>query len=198
VFRSRRRDVVFPQSEHARLAGALAALFRVDDDVVAGILWHDRGYPPMDTDGIREVPPERWHELMRAGFAPETENPVMDHVVRMHIHRLCRGAAPDLAAELEPGLAASLRRSGLSAEAAAAADRVTEVCDAAAFDFCFEEPATGTAGGVRYTVDGEGGIAFDPWPSAAAPIDGWILAFPADGYPDRAVPVVVPFGAGPE
>jgi hypothetical protein len=198
MFRSRRRDVVFPQSEHARLAAALAAVFAASPEVTAGIAWHDRGYPAMDTDEIGAMDDDRWSQLMRAGFATSSASAVVDHVARMHIHRLVSGSGlPGLAAELAPGLAASLERSGLSEEEAAAIDRITHACDTAAFDFCFEQPGEGEAGGVRHAVDGHGGITFDPWPEGAKPVEGWILAFAADGYPQRPAPVVVPFRAEP-
>ena len=198
MFRSRRRDIVFPQSEHARLAAALAAVFSAPADVTAGIAVHDRGYPAMDTDEIGAMDDERWSQLMRAGFAAATASPVADHVARMHIHRLVSGSGlPTLAAELARALPPSLERSGLTAAEAAAIDRVTHACDTAAFDFCFEQPGGGEAGGVRYTVDGSGGITFDPWPAGAEAVEGWILAFAADGYPDRPAPVVVPFRAAP-
>jgi hypothetical protein len=197
MFRSRRREVVFPQWEHARLAAALAAVFGASAEVTAGIAWHDRGYPPMDTDEIGAMADDRWRALMRAGFDAETARPVVDHVARMHIHRLVRRNHPDLAAELAARLTASLARSGLSADEAAAADRVTDVCDMAAFDFCLEEPADGAVDGIGYSVDGHGGIAFDPWPAGAAAVAGWILGFQTDGYPDRAAPVVVPYAVRP-
>ena len=195
MFRSRRRDIVFPQSEHARLAAMLAAATGAEPRIVAGVLWHDRGYPPLDTDGIGEMPPERWADLMRAGFEPETAHPVVDHMARMHIHRLARNARPELAAELEPALPASLARSGMTAEEAAAADAVTELYDMVAFDFCLEEPVTGSAQGVAYELDGQGGIVLDPWPLAPAALDGFVTAFLAEGYPDLPAPVVVPFRA---
>ena len=195
MFRSRRRDIVFPQSEHARLAAMLAAATGAEPRIVAGVLWHDRGYPLLDTDGIGEMPPERWADLMRAGFEPETADPVVDHMARMHIHRLARNARPELAAELEPALPASLARSGMTAEEAAAADAVTELYDMVAFDFCLEEPVTGSAQGVAYELDGQGGIVLDPWPLAPAALDGFVTAFLAEGYPDLPAPVVVPFRA---
>jgi hypothetical protein len=197
MFRSRRRDIVFPQSEHARLAAMLAAAAGAEPRVVAGVLWHDRGYPPLDADGIGEMPPERWAALMRAGFEPETADPVVDHMARMHIHRLARNARPELAAELEPALPASLARSGMTAEEAAAADAVTELYDMVAFDFCLEEPASGTVSGVTYEVDGEGGITLDPWPLVPVELDGFVTAFRGEGYPDRPAPVIVPFSARP-
>ena len=197
MFRSRRRDIVFPQSEHARLAALLAAATGADPRIVAGVLWHDRGYPQLDADGIGEMSSERWAELMRAGFAPETADPVVDHMARMHIHRLTRNAGSPVAAELEPALPASLARSGMTAEEAAAADAVTELYDMVAFDFCLEEPATGSAQGVDYELDGHGGIALHPWPLKPAALDGFVTAFLSEGYPDLPAPVLVPFWARP-
>ena len=197
MFRSRRRDIVFPQSEHARLAAMLAGASGAEPRIVAGVLWHDRGYPALDTDGIGEMQPERWADLMRAGFEPETADPVVDHMARMHIHRLTRNAGSPVAAELEPALPASLVRSGLTADEAAAADAVTELYDMVAFDFCLEEPASGSVSGVAYEVDGEGGITLDPWPLVPAELEGFIVAYLAEGYPDRPAPVIVPFSARP-
>jgi hypothetical protein len=197
MFRSRRRDVVFPQSEHARLAALLAGASGAAPRVVAGVLWHDRGYPALDTDGIGEMSPERWAALMRAGFEPETADPVVDHIARMHIHRLARSAAPTLAAELEPALPASLERTGMTGDEAAAADAVTELYDMVAFDFCLEQPASGSVAGVAYEIDGRGGITLDPWPLVPAELDGLIAGFLSEGYPERPAPVIVPFAARP-
>jgi hypothetical protein len=197
MFRSRRRAIVFPQSEHARLAALLAAATGAEPGIVAGVLWHDRGYPPFDTDGIGEMAPERWADLMRAGFEPDTADPVVDHMARMHIHRLARYARPELAAELGPALAGSLARSGMTAEEAAEADAVTELYDMVAFDFCLEEEMTGSVQGVAYELDGRGGIALDPWPLVPAALDGLVTAFLTEGYPDLPAPVVVPFSARP-
>jgi hypothetical protein len=197
MFRSRRRDVIYPQGEHARLAAMLAAATGADARIVAGVLWHDRGYPPLDTDGIGEMSAERWAALMRAGFEPDTADPVVDHMARMHIHRLTRNAGSPVAAELEPALPASLARSGMTAGEAAAADAVTELYDMVAFDFCLEEPASGSVSGVAYRVDGEGGITLDPWPLVPPRLDGFVTAFLGEGYPERPAPVAVPFSARP-
>jgi hypothetical protein len=197
MFRSRRRDVVFPQSEHARLAAMLAWAAGREPRIVAGVLWHDRGYPPLDADGIGEMEPERWALLMRAGFEPDTADPIVDHMARMHIHRLTKGTAPAVAAEFEPALPASLERSGLTPEEAAAADAMTNLCDMVAFDFCLEEPASGSVAGVAYQIDGQGAIRLDPWPLVPAELDGFIVGFLAEGYPERPAPVIVPFAVRP-
>ena len=89
MFRSRRRPVVFPQAEHARLAGTIALAWGNDqfarpalpfDAFVRGVTLHDRGYGQLDADGIGEVPPDRWVAIQRASFAPRGEEPVVDLV----------------------------------------------------------------------------------------------------------------------
>jgi hypothetical protein len=211
VFRSARRDVVFPQAEHARLAASIALAWGNDvvaptplrgPSFVAGVALHDRGYPPLDSDGIGEVPPERWLEIQRESFRPRNEDAVVDLVVAMHVQRLIRGARGDaLANALDGDLHDLHGRAGVSERAAAAADLITDLCDRIAFDFCFEKPAEGAlevagANGsgsvrVRYALDGAGTVRLDPWPLDRPRLDGLLFAFDAAGYPADLTPLVV-------
>src|SRR5207249_1188152 len=77
MFRSQRRDVVFPQAEHAELAGDLALAWGNDefdrpalpfDSFVRGVALHDRGYGELDTDEIGVVARGRWLKIQLAGF----------------------------------------------------------------------------------------------------------------------------------
>src|ERR687886_932448 len=110
MFRSRRRPVVYSQAEHARIAAAIAAVWGNDafprppvpfDAFVRGVALHDRGYGELDADGIGEVASERWLELQRRSFTPRGEDPVVDLVVALHVHRLVartRGPLAEMAA----------------------------------------------------------------------------------------------------
>jgi hypothetical protein len=202
VFRSSRRAVVFPQAEHARLAGAIALAWGNDDfarppvpfdEFVRGVTLHDRGYGELDADGIGEVAPERWIGIQRAGFAPRGEEPVVDLVVALHVHRLVAGGDPAMTAAL-PELH---RLAGIAEGDAAEADRITNLCDRIAFDFCVEEPAGGRVGAIEYAVDGYGGITLEPWPLGLPGLVGIVFGFRAEGYPGELEPVVVPFDARP-
>jgi hypothetical protein len=96
--------------------------------------------------------------------------------------------------ELLPGLVAA---AGVTREEADAADAVTDVCDRIAFLFPFEEAAAGDVRGTAYELDGKGSVILDPWPLAVPRLPGLVTAYEADGYPERLVPVVVPFDIRP-
>ena len=106
---------------------------------------------------------------------------------------------------MDDALPALVRDAGVSADDAAAADRITDLCDRISFDFCLEEPdsgavevlgADGTPVRVAYAVDGRGTITLDPWP-LDRPALGGTLAFAAEGYPEVLEPVPTPFAVEP-
>lgn len=217
MFRSRRRPVVFPQAEHARLAGMIALAWGNDrfarpplpfGAFVRGVTLHDRGYGQLDADGIGEVPADRWVAIQEASFAPHGEDAVADLVVALHVQRLVSGNDQAVSAAMKAALPELHRAAGVDESDAAEADRITDLCDGIAFDFCVEDPGSGRVAvapargaepvAVAYAVDGHGEITLDPWPLGPAGISGIVLAFEADGYPDRIEPVVVPFHVRPD
>jgi hypothetical protein len=205
VFRSRRRAIVFPQADHARLAGALALAWREPppglsfEAFVRGVADHDRGYGEHDDDEIGAVASERWVGIQRRGFAPRGVDSVVDLVAALHVRRLLSSQDDDheraAYAEVDSLLPSLLAAAGVTAAQAEGADRITNVCDRVAFEFCFEEQAEGEVRGVAYTLDGIGGITLDPWPLAVERLVGLVPAYEADGYPERLVSIVAPFEA---
>jgi len=214
VFRSATRPIVYPQAEHAGFAAEIALQWGNDEvarpplpfeSFVRGVALHDRGYGQLDADPIGEVTTERWLEIQEAGAAPAGEDPVVDLVVALHIRRLManwRTAAESAAAKrLDEALPALHRAAAADPADAAEADRVTNLCDRISFDFCIEEEATGTVAApdpVAYAIDGEGEVTLAPWPLRVPRLDGLIVAFHADGYPQRLEPVVVAYTIRPE
>ncbi len=206
MFRSVRRPLVFPQADHARFAATIALHWRQRpplpfDAFVRGVADHDRGYGEHDDAEIGAVDNASWVEIQRAGFKPRGEDAVVDLVVALHIRRLLtppddelETAAREELDELLPGL---LKAAAVSAEDAEAADAVTNVCDRLAFLFPFEEPASGEVRGISYRLDGLGTVMLEPWPLAVPWLRGLVPAFEADGYPERLVPIVVPFDVRP-
>jgi hypothetical protein len=213
VFRSSRRPVVFPQAEHARFAATIALAWGNGEfpkpalpfeSFVRGVALHDRGYEALDTDGIGEVPRGRWLEIQRRSFMPQDDDPVVDLVVAMHVHRLVspprdefeRKAVDEMSAQL-PELQ---RRARVDPVAATAADTVTDLCDRISFDLCVEEATTGGAavatdshGGrreVRYAIDGRGLVCVEPWPLRPTRLDVLLVGYRAERYPQELEPVV--------
>jgi hypothetical protein len=191
VFRSTVRPVVYPQAEHARLAEAIAAAWRPDtiplpfESFVRGVALHDRGYGELDNDSLGEVEQARWLEIMRRGFEPQDDDPVVDLVVALHIRRLVGNATPEFAA----GLPARLEAAGVSEADAAAADAITNLCDRISFSFCFEEEGAGTIGSLAYTVAADGAATLAPWPLVVPELRKTVVGYWADGYPQRLEPV---------
>ncbi len=84
------------------------------------------------------------------------------------------------------------------------ADKITRLCDNAAFYFCFEGewerkaavcPKVGSdeAVEIEYCVEENGRLSITPWPFSVPIIMGNILGFQADRYPEQLNPIVVPF-----
>ncbi len=202
MFHSRRRSIVFPQADHARLAGALALSWRERpalpfDSFVRGVADHDRGYGEHDADEIGSVESERWVAIQRRGFTVRSGDPVVDLVASLHVRRLLSSQADEheraAFAEVTALLPSLLDVAGATEEEAERADAITNVCDRIAFDFCFEEPSEGQVRGIAYALDGQGSITLEPWPLTVPRLVGLVTAYEADGYPERLVPVVVPF-----
>jgi hypothetical protein len=179
MFRSSRRPVVYPQAEHARLAGAIAAAWRPEDvplpfdSFVRGVTLHDRGYGELDDDPIGDTATERWCEIQTRGFRATSGDEICDLVVALHIRRLVgddveHPARAALAREIDEAL-------GDVPQAARDADRITETCDMLSFEFCSTEPER---------------LVLDPWPLAVPFLRCVVGGFAAEGYPQRLEPVV--------
>lgn len=212
MFRSKQRPVVYPQAEHSRLSGVIAAAWGNDDvarpplpfdSFVRGVALHDRGYGELDDDPLGEVAPERWLEIARRGFDAQDDDPVVDLVVAMHVRRLVShskfpGGAETLAA-FDAELPRRIEAAGVDAAAAAAADPITDLCDRLAFSFCFEEADSGTVErlGMSYAVNEDGSTTLAPWPLAVPSLSETVTGYRSEGYPDRLEPVERVFRLAP-
>jgi hypothetical protein len=207
VIGSKRRAVVFPQAEHARLAGTLALAWQERpplpfESFVRGVADHDRGYGELDNDELGAIESEPWVAIQRRGFAPRGEDAVVDLVAAMHVRRLLSSQDDEheraAFAEVDALMPSLLDAAGASVDEADEADRITNVCDRIALLFCIEEPADGEVRGHAYALDGLGGITIDPWPLAVTRLVGLVAGYAAEGYPEKLVPVVTPFDARPQ
>jgi uncharacterized protein DUF3891 len=212
VFRSRQRPVVYPQAEHARLSGVIAASWGNDEvprpplpfeSFVRGVALHDRGYGMLDDDPLGEMARERWLEIARRSFEAQDDDPVVDLVVAMHVRRLMShgpfSTDAAIGAELDAALARRIEAAGVDAADATAADAVTDLCDRLAFAFCFEEADSGTVEppGISYSVHEDGSATLSPWPLAVASLSETVTGYRSEGYPELLESVERVFRLGP-
>jgi hypothetical protein len=186
MFQSKRRHVIYPQAEHARFSGAIAAAWRPDDvplpfdSFVRGVALHDRGYGELDIDAIGVVSDERWTEIQTRGFRMKSGDDVTDLVVALHIRRLIGDEADHpLAREIDEAL-------GEVPPEARAADRITELCDRISFAVCFEEAEQGPG----FDYDGDRTVVLDPWPLAVPELTCILAGYSMHAYPVRLDPVI--------
>lgn len=221
MFKSTQRPIVIPQSEHLKLAGALAFLWGNAEfdlpplprlSVMAGIALHDRAFGCLDDLPVaQEVDDARWLPMTRAGFYMPCDDSVADLITRHHLLRLVAGrdtpARRALAEEMRNAIQEQIDRNGLDANLFLQVDRMTKFCDFVAFDFCFEKPAEGQVEvfvryssaetqAVRYRIDGSE-IVLDPWPLRVSEHLGYLVGYQLDGYPERLNGLVLPFHIRP-
>ena len=199
MFRSQTRPVVYPQAEHARVAAAIAAAWGQSrppvpfESFVRGVALHDRGYGELDADGIGEIDDERWLEIQRRGFSVQEDDAVVELVVALHIHRLASyGESPGrqaAAREFAAALPARRAAAKLTEDEAAAADRVTNLCDRISFELCFEHEVEFSVAGYACTATADGVATVDPWPLVPKRLEILATGYESEGYPEILQPV---------
>jgi hypothetical protein len=216
MFKSKRRPIVTPQSEHLKLVGTLALLWGNDDfdippvertSMIAGMGLHDRGYGYLDIHPIGGMDDSEWFPIARSGFYVECSDVVADTIVKYHIRRLAENGDSTgrkaLAAEFSAAIDGQLKDHNLSRELYDRTDRITDLCDSLSFSLCFDVPASGeisiyprngedTEVTVEYHVE-DGVISTSPWPFSVDSYEGYLVAYKMDGYPEILDPVILPY-----
>jgi hypothetical protein len=133
------------------------------------------------------------------------QRPIADVITKMHLRRLASyGSAPArqaMTAEMTQALQAQIERHGLDAALFERVDRITDLCDSIAFDFCFEAPAKGEVRifprndrdeefAVGYRIEG-GTIQVDPWPFGVESHSGYLVGYQLAGYTAILEPVML-------
>ena len=216
MFKSKRRPIVTPQSEHLKLVGTLALLWGNEgfdtppidrNSMIAGMGTHDRGYGYLDNHSIGGMDDSEWFPVARRTFYMPCSDVVADTIVKYHFRRLASHddspARKALTAEFSQALDEHLEAHNLSAELFERIDRITNLCDSLSFSLCFDVPASGELSifprngedrevTVQYNVE-NGRINVNPWPFSVDRYDGYLLAYRADGYPEQLDPVVLTY-----
>lgn len=220
MFKSKTRPIVIPQSEHLKLAGALAHAWGNLDfalppvewaSLVLGIGLHDRGYGYLDTSAVLEMPEPEWVEITRRGFHMPCADPIADLITRHHLLRLTDNhpspAVQALHYEFEWEIRDQLLELGFSPSTFERIDRITNLCDKISFSFCFEEPTHGYMNvfqhstsqletPVHYSIAGTD-IHITPWPFSGDIITGYLIGYQRERYPTQLDPVLLPYIISP-
>lgn len=214
MFRSKRRPIITPQSEHLKLVGTLAMLWGNDkfdmppierDSMISGMGLHDRGYGYLDNSPIGGMSDEEWQGIARRGFNMEGADAVADAIVKYHIRRLASHGTTDirraLYAEFQQGVENHLQHHNLSHTLFDRMDRITDLLDRLSFELCFDVPASGSIAifprndedkevTVEYHVE-NGEINVTPWHFSVDDHRGYLVAYQTNGYPERLDPVIL-------
>lgn len=217
MFRSKTRQLIVPQSEHARLAASLAVWWGnkdfdrppvASDTFLKSVLLHDRAFGYFDTHPIGEMSDEVWIRLQRRGLQGDDGDRVADILIQQHIKRLAGHIKGQIGKhfrdEIEHLIVKEVTELGLDREDLERADRVMALCDAMAFDFSFELPVHSSAFvypynnahgevEVQYQIHPEGEIQVSPWPFALNSYSGYVLGYRSAEYPQKLLPVFLPY-----
>ncbi len=216
MFRSKKRPIIIPQREHARLAGMLAEMWGNEKfdlpaipfhSFLAGVALHDSGYEPFDTAPIPDVDEESWLLAQRKGAELELCDVTADILVKLHVKRLVSfkqtPARIACAEDFERGIQQRLTQCPFSRAQLEWCDRITHFCDNLAFDFCFEEEKQGVVSlcprwdseetvEVRYEIKAEGQVGVTPWPFKSSGFHRFLIAYDAQSYPEKKRPTLMP------
>ena len=216
MFRSKRRQIVTPQSEHLKLVGTLAMLWSNDQfdhppieskSMISGMGLHDRGYGYLDNSPIGRMTAEEWLPIARGGFNMPCSDVVADAIVKYHIRRLASSDPSEtrkaLTVEFSQAIDEYLDQHNLSKTLFDRMDRITDLLDRLSFEFCFDAPASGsisifprngedTEVNVQYHVE-DGEINVTPWPFSVDEHKGYLVAYQMVGYPERLDPIILPY-----
>ncbi len=136
MFKSKTRDIVIPQSEHAKFSGAMASYWGNSNfdkpafdfnSFVEGVKYHDIGYGENDNSPLGELTLEQWADLTLKGTKMRFDNPVVDIVTKLHLKRLLGDdrvkKRKEILKNIEQSIAESLLRTNNSLEEFLWADR---------------------------------------------------------------------------
>ena len=97
MFESKTRDIIIPQYEHGRLAGALAQVWGNENfkrpalpfaSFVQGIAQHDWHYGLLDNLSISGASEAEWLAMARLGLELRLDDRVADILMKLHLRRL--------------------------------------------------------------------------------------------------------------
>ena len=221
MFKSKSRDIVVPQSEHARLAGLMAFHWGNREfektslpfeSFVKGVAFHDRGYPRLDTYPINEMEEEQWLDILKHGASLDFTDNVANIIILQQIKRVALYSETpqrkSFAEEIETRVEELISQSKFSKNDFLFADQITAFCDSVSYKFCFEElcslelavqgkQAQSCTTNVSIDFQNAGVIKISPWPFKEAKLSGYLNAYKKESYPEQLDPAILTFEISP-
>ncbi len=217
MFRSEKRDIIIPQSEHARLAAIIASHWGNSEfdkppfdfnSFVEGVALHDSAYGMIDKLELGNLATDKWIDVVEKGAQLKFDNPIVTIIVKLHIKRLIINdefpRKKEVIETIDTDINSNLKLTNNTLDDFLWVDRITNLCDMAAFNFSFERekkvkfrirPKINSTEEKTITVKNlDGGvIKINPWPFSIPEIKGWIYSYEGKEYPEKLVQSVVKF-----
>lgn len=211
MFISRERAALVPQSEHQRIAGILAKHWGNEtfslppinrDSFILGVATHDRAFGHLDTAALGQISEEDRVVQVDEWLNTAYEDPEAELIVLLHVRRLMN--TPERQAlyrKLDTRIQQIVSDRDLGLTLYDQADTITDFCDLIAFDFSFESDISRTVSvyqdpdtktDITYKLS-KGKVTLDKWPFNVPKIEGYILGYQQDGYPENLQPVILDF-----
>ena len=221
MFKAKKRNLIIPQREHARLAGNISIYWgnKIFDlpniplhSVVKGITFHQNGFSLLDTYPVKEMDDDTLLNVLKNDFNVQMSDGEaglinMFHQFRLVSKRLITKPSEkfgELQKEFKIAIENKLRSSKYSKNDFLWADRITNLCDRISFNFSFGEeiaetipvyPKVGSEKEIeiKQLLKDENTIELDNWPFSSKEIKNVVIAYESEGYPKLLKPVLLEF-----
>ena len=217
MFRSKRTGIIFPQTTHLQVAGAIArawgnSAFALPElpleRLVPAIEAHDRGYGDFDTVEVGNCTKEEWVRCRRRGLAQRSADPAIDILYAWHTRTLVADSRNPICVSLfndsEQVITAALSRQSLSRDVFRRAFSIQRLCDEISYRLCFQKEAKVSmpvwcGGSSDWTqvelriIPAINRAEVSPWPLCKESVISEMTGYAQNGYPQILTAISVPF-----
>ncbi len=217
MFRHKTENIIIPQYEHLKMVGLLAQHWGNDDfslpelpteDFITACYTHDLGFGTIsnDTYEIGNMSEKQRKEVVKKCVNVEFASDTTQMIVARHFLRLLSFGSykfPELKELLNQQIDVLKQKVDITESVFDHADTIIDLLDAISFDFSsgvssdytvnvFQDSQSDRQVEIGYTIQ-DSNIILTHWPFSANQIEGSIIAYQSDDYPNTLVPVLKPY-----
>lgn len=222
MFRHKQENIIIPQFEHLKMVGLLAqhwgnAEFSLPElpreDFITACYTHDLGFGTIsnDTYEIGNMSKQQRIEVVKKCVSVEFANDITRMIVARHFLRLLSFGSydfPELRELLNHKIDDLKQKIDIAKQVFNHVDTIIDLLDAISFDFSsgvssdytvnvFQDSQSEKQIEMGYTIQNSI-ITLNHWPFSVNQIKGAIIAYQAEGYPNKLVPVLKTFTVNKE